>query len=87
MLIERLACAADAKEAQSSRRIEKCYILEPPVSKLAPLDFSKFDEMFMAGYEYGVEYFDKLKREGSLNHLWGKGDAGLKNIGQTHSQT
>lgn len=59
----RLAYVASVNALDRAKSTPGCLYLRPPIEDYATLDFSKFDEIFRAGYTYGTKIVKKLKED------------------------
>ena len=62
----RLAYVSSIDNLERAKNVPGCLYMRPPIDPYGTLDFGKFDEIYQVGYEFGKQYLDKLRSEGSL---------------------
>ncbi|KAK1237787.1 hypothetical protein MKX07_003623 [Trichoderma sp. CBMAI-0711] len=62
----RLAYVSSVDALERAKTMPGCIYMRPPVDGYGTLDFGKFDEIYKMGYEFGREFFQKLKEENKL---------------------
>ena len=62
----RLAYVSSIDNLERAKITPGCLYMRPPIDRYGTLEFGKFDEIYQLGYNFGREYLDKLKSEGSL---------------------
>ncbi|KAF9894457.1 phosphatidylcholine and lysophosphatidylcholine phospholipase [Aspergillus nanangensis] len=62
----RLAYVSSFDNLEQAKNTLGCLYMRPPIDPYGTLDFGKFDEIYQVGYQYGKEYIEKLKSEGTL---------------------
>ncbi|KKA22309.1 Lysophospholipase [Rasamsonia emersonii CBS 393.64] len=62
----RLAYVSSVDNLERAKITPGCLYMRPPIDRYGTLEFGKFDEIYEVGYQYGKEYLERLKNEGSL---------------------
>ncbi|KAI9926138.1 hypothetical protein ASPWEDRAFT_53395 [Aspergillus wentii DTO 134E9] len=62
----RLAYVSSIDNLERAKNTPGCLYMRPPIDPYGTLEFGKFDEIYKVGYDFGKQYLDKLKNEGSL---------------------
>ncbi|PKY05740.1 putative patatin-like serine hydrolase [Aspergillus campestris IBT 28561] len=62
----RLAYVSSIDNLERAKNMPGCLYMRPPIDPYGTLDFGKFDEIYQVGYEFGKQYLEKLRSEGSL---------------------
>ncbi|UKZ73522.1 phosphatidylcholine and lysophosphatidylcholine phospholipase [Trichoderma virens FT-333] len=62
----RLAYVSSVDALERAKTMPGCIYMRPPIDGYGTLDFGKFDEIYKMGYEFGREFFQKLKDENKL---------------------
>ncbi|KAK4065758.1 uncharacterized protein Triagg1_8527 [Trichoderma aggressivum f. europaeum] len=62
----RLAYVSSVDALERAKTMPGCTYMRPPIDGYGTLDFGKFDEIYKMGYEFGREFFQKLKDENKL---------------------
>jgi lysophospholipid hydrolase len=63
----RLAYVSCVKQLEDLKNMDGCIYLRPPVAHFGTMDFGKFDEIFEAGYQYGLKIVKKWEEDGTLS--------------------
>ncbi|ODV91408.1 hypothetical protein CANCADRAFT_32062 [Tortispora caseinolytica NRRL Y-17796] len=69
----RLAYVSSVGALEKVKQLPGCFYLRPPIDDFATLDFSKFDEVYRVGYQYGRRELHRLVAEGKLDGIPGFG--------------
>ncbi|RKO92173.1 hypothetical protein BDK51DRAFT_35697 [Blyttiomyces helicus] len=72
----RLAYVSSVKQLEEVQRMEGVVYLHPPVDGFGTLEFDKFGEIFMVGYRAGKEAVKRWERDGTMEKLVGRREAG-----------
>jgi predicted acylesterase/phospholipase RssA/CRP-like cAMP-binding protein len=67
----RLAYVSSVPQLLMAKSMEGCLYLRPPVVQFGTLDFEKFKDIFLVGYEYGTEVVKQWRRDGTLQRMFG----------------
>ncbi|KAL7949863.1 hypothetical protein V8C42DRAFT_308808 [Trichoderma barbatum] len=62
----RLAYVSSVDALERAKTMPGCIYMRPPIDGYGTLDFGKFDEIYKMGYEFGREFFQRLKDENKL---------------------
>ncbi|KAK5108966.1 phosphatidylcholine and lysophosphatidylcholine phospholipase [Meristemomyces frigidus] len=62
----RLAYVSSVDSLEKSKNIPGCRYMRPPIEAYGTLEFSKFDEIYQVGYQFGKKYLEGLREEGVL---------------------
>lgn len=62
----RLAYVSSVDALERAKNIPGCRYMRPPVEPYGTLEFSKFDEIYQVGYQYGKKYLEGLREDGVL---------------------
>ncbi|KAL7933781.1 hypothetical protein V8C35DRAFT_280628 [Trichoderma chlorosporum] len=62
----RLAYVSSVDALERAKTMPGCIYMRPPIDGYGTLDFGKFDEIYKMGYEFGCDFFQKLKDENKL---------------------
>ncbi|KAL7788998.1 hypothetical protein V8C37DRAFT_225605 [Trichoderma ceciliae] len=62
----RLAYVSSVDALERAKTMSGCIYMRPPVDSYGTLDFGKFDEIYKMGFNFGREFFQKLKDENKL---------------------
>ncbi|CAD6585748.1 MAG: phosphatidylcholine and lysophosphatidylcholine phospholipase [Alectoria sarmentosa] len=62
----RLAYVSSVDALERAKTTPGCLYMRPPIDPYGTLDFSKFDEIYKVGYEYGKEFLGGLREKGIL---------------------
>ncbi|RFU73225.1 lysophospholipase nte1 [Trichoderma arundinaceum] len=62
----RLAYVSSVDALERAKTMPGCIYMRPPIDAYGTLDFGKFDEIYKMGFNFGREFFQKLKDENKL---------------------
>ncbi|KAK5698086.1 phosphatidylcholine and lysophosphatidylcholine phospholipase [Elasticomyces elasticus] len=62
----RLAYVSSVDALERAKNIPGCRFMRPPIEPYGTLEFSKFDEIYQVGYQFGRKYLEGLREEGIL---------------------
>ena len=62
----RLAYVSSIENLERAKNMPGCLYMRPPIDPYGTLEFGKFDEIYRLGYTFGLQYVERLRREGSL---------------------
>ncbi|KAM0257520.1 hypothetical protein ACHAQJ_004334 [Trichoderma viride] len=62
----RLAYVSSVDALERAKTMSGCIYMRPPVDAYGTLDFGKFDEIYKMGFDFGKEFFQRLKDENKL---------------------
>jgi len=62
----RLAYVSSIDNLERAKTTPGCLYMRPPIDRYGTLDFHKFDEIYQVGYNYGKQFLERLRSEGSL---------------------
>ncbi|KAL1953701.1 hypothetical protein VTO42DRAFT_2336 [Malbranchea cinnamomea] len=62
----RLAYVSSHDALERAKNTPGCIYMRPPIDPYGTLEFGKFDEIYQVGYNFGVQFLEKLKSRGGL---------------------
>ncbi|BFZ59130.1 phosphatidylcholine and lysophosphatidylcholine phospholipase [Saitoella coloradoensis] len=65
----RLAYVASVPALEAAKQSPGCVYMRPPITPYQTLQFGKFDEICQVGYDYAVEFLQKLRKDGKLKGI------------------
>lgn len=72
----RLAYVSSVDALERAKQMQGVMYMRPPIDPFGTLEFGRFDEILRAGYLYGREYLEEVKKGGGLGEgrEWGAGE-------------
>ena len=67
----RLAYASSVPLREYIAKMENCHYLVPPIHSYQTMDFQKWEEIELVGYEYARQVIDKWNEDGILEEQFG----------------
>ena len=62
----RLAYVSSVDALEQAKAVPGCLYMRPPIDRYGTLEFSKFDEIYQVGYDYGRVFLNELRGRGLL---------------------
>jgi lysophospholipid hydrolase len=74
----KLAYVSCVRQLEEAKTVEGVLYMRPPVFEYGTLEFGKYEEIYLAGYNYAMEMIEGWERDGVMEDAFGIGQGRRK---------